>query len=635
MPRSLAPLPGESLPGLLLRLAYRLDRSPARVAELCGLNYQAGRISYIHLRFLPDDLTQQLAHTARLTEHETNNLTLRQFAGRYPALSRLREDARIGAGSYANWALSSSSRYCPECLRGDGHPVERAFGGPWQLLWHLPVIFACTRHHRLLEHLCPECDRPVNPSDRRRLNLIRNPWLKGLHPTQCRNASPPPGMDMRSGGHIVCCARLEDNPGNGGSALRTEDLKRLIALQERIIDHLVLPSSAFSEPGPLGRSYFPDLIATTQLLMLAWPFSRGYAPSPALADLIEAYAEPVVVLAEARRASRKRFFASMRAAPDDAAQCGALLSAADALLGDRDCASLRARLNPLAREAGKRSLDIVYHIQEREDTSVPLSQATSRRMYGVQASRKSRSAFSSSHRFGVDEVPALLPYEWYENHIAPIVAGQPFRGQHSVRFLRRAASLQLAQFSCGDTWRECALRLGMSKGSFEAASRVLRLELDEPHLRADFENAVEEIARDLDLQSCRIGYGSRRRQMGTWNMPVNDWNILRQGLPRLGGARTGPGPAVGSILAWTEVTQGEYIHSPYLNSIRGERRKAQRLAGDVRGHQTAAPQTARFLLLQRIRLYAERLAIACDQGMKLTVPVDEIVASETGAALIQ
>jgi hypothetical protein len=37
LPRSLDPLPAESLPGYVLRLAHRLDMSPGRLAALTGL----------------------------------------------------------------------------------------------------------------------------------------------------------------------------------------------------------------------------------------------------------------------------------------------------------------------------------------------------------------------------------------------------------------------------------------------------------------------------------------------------------------------------------------------------------------------------------------------------------------------
>jgi len=39
LPRSLDPLPGESLAGFLLRLAHRLDLAPGRVAVLTGLGW--------------------------------------------------------------------------------------------------------------------------------------------------------------------------------------------------------------------------------------------------------------------------------------------------------------------------------------------------------------------------------------------------------------------------------------------------------------------------------------------------------------------------------------------------------------------------------------------------------------------
>lgn len=40
LPRSLAPLPNESLLGFLLRLSHRLDTSPLRLAKATGLTSQ-------------------------------------------------------------------------------------------------------------------------------------------------------------------------------------------------------------------------------------------------------------------------------------------------------------------------------------------------------------------------------------------------------------------------------------------------------------------------------------------------------------------------------------------------------------------------------------------------------------------
>ena len=66
--------------------------------------------------------------------------------------------ARLPAGG----CFAPATRYCPECLAGDGSAIQESFGGPWLKAWHLPVVFACPAHRRLLEHLCPECGQPVH-----------------------------------------------------------------------------------------------------------------------------------------------------------------------------------------------------------------------------------------------------------------------------------------------------------------------------------------------------------------------------------------------------------------------------------------------------------------------------------------
>src|SRR6266508_4985161 len=56
LPRSLDPLADESLPGFLLRLAYRLGISPARLVTLTGLS-----MNMQHRIAMPFSLTMQLA----------------------------------------------------------------------------------------------------------------------------------------------------------------------------------------------------------------------------------------------------------------------------------------------------------------------------------------------------------------------------------------------------------------------------------------------------------------------------------------------------------------------------------------------------------------------------------------------
>ena len=91
LPSSLAPLPSESLPGYLLRLAWRPELTPARIAELCGLVSSAsasrhGRIPVDPLIGLPRDASARFAVAAGLDSGEAAGLTLAGFRRAYPAL---------------------------------------------------------------------------------------------------------------------------------------------------------------------------------------------------------------------------------------------------------------------------------------------------------------------------------------------------------------------------------------------------------------------------------------------------------------------------------------------------------------------------------------------------------------------
>ncbi|WP_326722448.1 TniQ family protein [Streptomyces sp. NBC_00243] len=140
LPRSLIPLPGESLPGLLLRISHRLHQSPGEIARRTGLAAKVTHIPGRHLLMLePPDLAAFSAAT------------------RLPKASK---------------------------------PVR----GPWQLQWRLAAVFACTTHNVFLHHLCPRCHQPVHGSTASRRQLIPFSNIGGLHPAQCRNPDPHGGL---------------------------------------------------------------------------------------------------------------------------------------------------------------------------------------------------------------------------------------------------------------------------------------------------------------------------------------------------------------------------------------------------------------------------------------------------------
>ena len=164
LPRSLDPLPDEALPGYLLRLAHRLGLAPARIMQLTGLT--AGRDGHQPARrslmlHLDEAQAAPFARVTRLTATETAELCMSSMSGRYPWTAPRVTADQWGPRSLASpWVFTSATRYCPQCLAGDGSYIQQQHGGAWRKAWRLPVVFACPAHRRLLEHLCPSCRQP-------------------------------------------------------------------------------------------------------------------------------------------------------------------------------------------------------------------------------------------------------------------------------------------------------------------------------------------------------------------------------------------------------------------------------------------------------------------------------------------
>src|SRR5712691_8327098 len=202
--RSLIPIPGESLPGFLLRLSYRLNLPPARLADLTGLRsagVRGSRLPPVLVAGIPAPALPVFTRMTRITDGQADQLGMAAWRGRYPvpaadtATGYRRLDSRL--------VFSPATRYCPDCLAGDGSAIQESFGGPWLKAWHLPVVFACPAHQRLLKHRCPECGQVVRghrpPAQSAVLPAMRVP---GLHAAQCRAE-----LALSSGGRSLpaCC----------------------------------------------------------------------------------------------------------------------------------------------------------------------------------------------------------------------------------------------------------------------------------------------------------------------------------------------------------------------------------------------------------------------------------------------
>ena len=84
LPRSLDPLPEESLPGYLLRLAHRLGVAPSRLATRLGLTAGRGHCSPGSLLHLPGPARDVITVATRLTHAEVDDLCLNSPGSRYP-----------------------------------------------------------------------------------------------------------------------------------------------------------------------------------------------------------------------------------------------------------------------------------------------------------------------------------------------------------------------------------------------------------------------------------------------------------------------------------------------------------------------------------------------------------------------
>ncbi|WP_177204292.1 TniQ family protein [Streptomyces sp. CC53] len=613
--RALRPLPEESLPGLLLRLAYRTERSPARVARLCGLIHRQNRLPGEYLFSLPADRIGPFATAARLNAEEANALTLSSFAAVSPPLVSVRMDgSRNTTAVRKSWAASMSSRYCAACLSGDGSPVQALYGGPWKLRWHLPVSYACSVHRALLSHTCPSCGgTPNRPTNTERQGLITHRTTSGLHPAQCRRLMP----DAHGAPAAPCAARLDHD--RRAERMSEADLSLLLALQHRIDQRLIGVRSSADAVQPVSDPhFFPDLIVAAHLIRLSWPDGARYASSTSMADLIDGHVSSAV--ARRRTPEPDEHTPIVWDVPEDPAECAAVLVAADGLLGreERDDTGMTDRVRSLAASAFHRNPANIGASLRRMDVSSAVARALLGRAQGFYRAGGHRHARQSlpsrESSFRVGHVPALLPQEWLSAHFGDLLSHWTHLTDWKMRHLRRVSALKLAEMSGGGTWPDCAKTLGIPWNTAQQSLKVIRRELHSRALWPDFERSVESVASQLDWDADRVHYGRRRELLSSWQVPADDWAELCRGLEQFRQGATSPTRGTATVLIWAQVTQGDHLHSPVLGALRESNCSTQRLVGSINQLRTPANRKGgKRELLLRLETYSDLLATACDR----------------------
>lgn len=313
----------------------------------------AAAVSFGLLLQPPAPARDAFAQATRLTPAEVDGLCLRSL--RYP-LPTPAQDRRWSAfrARADRWVLAPATRYCPHCLAGDpAAAIQRVHGGPWRKAWHLPVVFACTDHQRLLEHRCPACRQPVHGSrPGRPATLLPRMRDAALHPVQCRTRHDPAGRTTRP---PACGTRLDLAPAAGDGMLGD----RLLDLQRHLLGLLRADAPATASSAGLATEpgrYFTDLRLLTALVCATWPVCRPMAPSPALAAAIDDHVQQQrqAVLLQAQQ-PKTRLLRVLDAPPADAAACAALLAIAAAILSLASPEAVRERLRSLLPDSSRQA----------------------------------------------------------------------------------------------------------------------------------------------------------------------------------------------------------------------------------------------------------------------------------------
>ncbi|MFC9810512.1 hypothetical protein ACFVJM_00335 [Streptomyces virginiae] len=229
--------------------------------------------------------------------------------------------------------------------------------------------------------------------------------------------------------------------------------------------------------------------------------------------------------------------------------------------------------------------------------------------------------------FTAEEIPPLLPSEWFRMHFGPLAPQLPPRQGWTERHLRRAASLKLVEMAAGGTWPESASYLGLSWNTAQHSLRVLRRVLTSSELWAAFDQAIEQVACHLDSDEDRINFTRRRKRLMSWRLTEDDWITLRHGLKGLRGRVSASDSRPGTVAIWAQATQADHLHSPVLDDIRLSGASTQPVVSALNQLWTPANQRgANLQLFNRLSRCAAHIGRACDQELDdLTIPIIQLV----------
>ena len=574
LPRSLDPLPAESLPGYVLRLAHRLGLTPARVALRTGLKARReSTMGASMLLALDPSVAARFADATRLTVDEVAGLTLSSLASRYPPLNPefLGRHRQIhGVFIKENWVFSQFTRYCPDCLAGDGSLIQQRHGGAWSKMWRLPVVFACPTHRRLLRHTCPACGNPAHARRAETAELLPLASHPVTHPAACRNAT------NTTGPFHPCAHRLDQ--GADPMEARHEpgrDQHGLLLFQQRLVNLLdagPVPEVVSVEQGTTPARYFVDLRILCCLLQASWPAGRDLTAQLTPVEPVDEHVQMIRQRIEAARSSGRNVheIRLYDRPPPDAIASAILLAMADRILSDSPTTARQIlrqvfRAAPFTRKWTRTFLTGDGYCSPGLQAVAGIEAGAQHviRRAGLQVQRAASAPRPVG--FSLTHVPQYLPAEWYHDHFGAFV-------DIPERFLRRAVCVLLVRISAGGSLRRAGPLLGLPWGTSRYAVMTVARELGDQSRRGAFDTALNALCQTLSAATKLIDYRRRREALAGWSITPQQWHSMTVdliGKPVNGrpACQTDWGDRkrlLASVWVWTQVTQGEPYFAPHL-----------------------------------------------------------------------
>lgn len=643
-PRTLIPLRNESLIGYLLRLSYRLELSPLELGQVLGLSTVNSRLpGRLMLEIEPERATR-FADRAGLTLAEVDSLTYRPDADVYPPVNRHAHPNRkswlpqvIG---YEPWLLSHSTRYCPQCLAGDGSTIQTRFGGAWSKYWRFAPVFACLTHERLLNHLCPVCAQPALTRNPIYYNqLIPTPASLDMHPATCRAPTE---------GGAPCPGRFDDPNQMEPIIADRSILPKLLALQKRLVSRLETNNARKNIAHSCGQpvtaaQYFADLQATSTILATILLNPAITDPATRFASgLAGIYAELQVFSADTNRGERDPHFGTFShasfgtqtAIPLESAASGCLLALAESLLHAKTPSAVADRLQVLLDNADVRRW--TYNLRRWSNlgtfTSDGMKAAITSACRGPHAPKATNAlpakrwrslresltaGITEVPRFDINRIPQRLPEVWWTQHFDN-------RDGETALARRRLAIVTLTALAEKCPLSDALLRLDLGRQGFSLDALENGATLGADDLMR-FRASVSALIHDLNSRAVLTDYGRRRNAMRDWTLDGPVWHNLTSSMKGSALPQTTWGEnkqLLCAIYIWCRVTEGEHLRAPILarpfTSTAGHDPKRQYVRMTWREFARARPHSYLHELMNRMNGHAEELIAAIDAGQRMT-----------------